>query len=327
MEKYIITFFVFIVSIFMTLIIENKMISFLQKKAKQPIYQEGPSWHISKLGTPTMGGLAFLISITVNLFLSSIVLLILKVNHREILSILISLVFAVSNSAIGIIDDFTKLKRKENAGLSPFQKLGLQTVFALLFLFARKFILDDDTIINLFSLKLDLGIAYFPFMLILILGVINCANLTDGIDGLASGVAVTIGTAFLIIGYGASYCTPIISAAVVGGAIGFLFYNVNPARIFMGDTGSLFLGALVVCLGFSTNNPLLTVPLGIIYVIEGLSVIIQVLFFKMTKKRVFKMAPLHHHLEKCGLNENSICVIAVITTMIFSAATYLLTRS
>ena len=150
----------------------------------------------------------------------------------------------------------------------------------------------------------------------LLLGIINCANLTDGIDGLATSVAMIIGIVYAILGAYIYYSSTLISVSLIGGALAFLYFNTNPARIFMGDTGSLFLGSLVAGIAFSINKPLSIIPIGIVYVIEGVSVILQVVSFKLTRKRIFKMAPLHHHLEKCGMDENRICVIAVAITLL-----------
>lgn len=312
---------VFLLVITATILFEKWLIPTLSSRASQPIYKDGPSWHLSKQGTPTMGGLAFLFSISIVLAATSVYLINTE-NKSTGISIIISLVFCLANGLIGVIDDFTKLKRKENAGLTPAQKLIFQLIIAILFLMARKHLLNDTTIIEFPFFRIDIGVLYYPLAIILLLGIINCANLTDGIDGLASSVALTIGAVFLFIGS----CdeSSVMSAALIGGALGFLLFNAHPAKIFMGDTGSLFLGAMSVSLAFSNGNPLIIIFLGGIYVIEGLSVIIQVAFFKATGKRIFKMAPLHHHLEKCGIGESRICVIAVFVTLVLSAFAILL---
>ena len=325
MEKFILCLSVFLINLILTVIIESKLIPFLSKKAKQPIYKEGPSWHLSKSGTPTMGGIAFVISISLSMLILS-VFFILDNNATVGISLLLSALFSLTNSLIGIFDDLMKLYRKENAGLSPIQKLGLQFILSVLFLMGRSHLLGDGAVFDLGFCKINLDALYYPIALILLLGVINCANLTDGIDGLATGVAISIGIVFLIIGYSFSYDLPILSSALVGGGCGFLFFNANPAKIFMGDTGSLFLGALAASLAFSFRNPLLIIPIGIVYVIEGASVILQVIAFRLTGKRIFKMAPLHHHLEKCGLKENTICIIGIAVTIFSSIATLLLRR-
>ena len=324
MKSYILYISVFLISLILTVVIEARLIPFLKKRAQQPIYEGGPSWHMSKSGTPTMGGIAFLIAISVSLLIASLVSYI-QGKSSDSISLLITLLFAVGNSLIGICDDLKKLRKKENAGLTPMQKIGLQTILAVLFLMAREYFFSDGTKLKIFSYDIDLGVFYYLFAIILLLGIVNCANLTDGIDGLASSIAVTIGFSFFIIAFQTSTVTTL-SSALVGGAIGFLFFNSHPARIFMGDTGSLFLGALAVGIAFSIRNPLLIILIGIVYVIEGASVILQVTFYKATKKRLFKMAPLHHHLERCGLNENKICLVAVLTTLVFSAISFLLLR-
>ena len=319
MEKFVLTASVFIISLILTVIIERILIPYLKRRAKQPIYEGGPAWHLSKSGTPTMGGIAFLISISLCLLAVSLILILTDRSKQAGISLIITLIFSVGNSLIGIFDDLMKLRRKQNAGLTPMQKITLQTLIAVIFLMARAHFLQDEPTVKLWFGRLDLGLIYYPLALIIILGIVNCANLTDGIDGLASSVSVAIGTVFLFIGYGISLEVPVIACATVGGCLGFLFFNVSPAKIFMGDTGSLFLGALAVSLAFSMNNPIMIIFIGIAYVIEGISVILQVLVYKLTKKRLFKMAPLHHHLERCGISERRICIIGVSVTLLFSA--------
>ena len=327
MDNYILCLTVFLLSLVLTVIIEARLIPLLSRRAKQPIYEGGPSWHLSKSGTPTMGGIAFLVSISLSIFAVILILTFSGKSTTGSISLLITILFAIGNSLIGVFDDLMKLHKKENAGLTPLQKLGLQAIISILFLMARRHFLGDGTTVDLWLGRVELGALYYPLAIILLLGITNCANLTDGIDGLATSVAITIGISFLVIGYGVSYDVPILSSALVGGSCGFLFFNVNPAKIFMGDTGSLFLGSLAVGIAFSLKNPLIIIPIGIVYVIEGISVILQVAVYKITKKRLFKMAPLHHHLEKSGLNENRICVIAVAITLIISAVSLFLLRS
>ena len=318
MDSYLLCFFVFLLSLLLTVMIELKLLPLLRTKAQQPIYAEGPSWHLSKSGTPTMGGVAFVLAITISLLISSLILFVHSERKLYGISLIITMLFALGNSLIGVFDDMMKLLRKKNAGLTPMQKILLQTVLAVIFLMARRRFFSDSTKVEFSFFTLDLGIFYYPIALILILGVVNCANLTDGIDGLATSVGATVGVMFLILGQ--SFCdTPITSSALIGGTLGFLLFNSHPAKIFMGDTGSLFIGAIAVGLAFSVNNPWTVVLIGGVYVIEGLSVILQVLVFKLTRKRLFKMAPLHHHLEKCGMGENKICVLAVIVTIVLSA--------
>lgn len=314
---------ILIFSLALTVIIERLLIPILSSKAKQPIYEDGPAWHLSKSGTPTMGGLAFLVSIMFTVLPVSLYFIFHLVDKEIGFSLLLALLFSLGNSLIGIFDDTLKLRRKENAGLSPIQKLGLQFLLALLFLMVRRYLFADTTLVSLPFADIDLGFFYYPLAVIILLGIVNCANLTDGVDGLASSIAFTIGTVlFLTLSDMAEIS--VISAAMTGATLGFLFFNVNPAKIFMGDTGSLFLGALVASLSFSLGNPLIAILLGGVYVIEGVSVILQVVFFKLTGKRIFKMAPIHHHLEKCGLSENRICILAVIATLMLSSLAILM---
>ena len=309
---------VFVASILLTALIERRAIPYLASKAKQPIYEDGPKWHSAKSGTPTMGGVAFLIAISVCILFS-----LPFFEKEEAISLLLLTAFAAANAAIGVLDDLTKLRRKINAGLSPKQKLLLQAIVAAGFLAARRLLLDDTTKISFTFGEIDLGFFYYPISVIVILGIVNCANLTDGVDGLASCVSFGIGLSFFYIAAYSSHGVALVSSALLGAMIGFLIFNLNPAKIFMGDTGSLFLGALCVGLTFSLKNPLLSIAVCGVFVIEGISVILQVLFFKLSGRRLFRMAPIHHHFERCGLSENTICIIAIIATVVFSIPAYL----
>lgn len=308
---------VFSFSFVITALLEKILIPKLSQTAKQPIYADGPSWHIAKSGTPTMGGIAFLAAVLLAVGCAS-ALLLFRGDVAYSYSILISLFFAVANALVGVIDDLTKLRRKENAGLSPKEKLLLQSVLCIAFLALRKWLLFDDTAISLPMGNFDLDVFYYPLALFMLLGIINCANLTDGVDGLAASVALAIGVVLFYMSSSVAADAAILSTSLIGASVAFLFFNLHPAKIFMGDTGSLFLGALAVSIVFTLDNPLLIIPIGFVYVVEGCSVILQVLYYKKTKKRLFKMAPLHHHLEKCGVSENAICITAIITTLIFS---------
>ncbi|MBO7195776.1 MAG: phospho-N-acetylmuramoyl-pentapeptide-transferase [Clostridia bacterium] len=309
---------IFTLILAITAVIESRLVPLLSARARQPIYEDGPSWHIKKSGTPTMGGLAFVISISAVLTFYAIFLIHSRRETESGLNILITVIFAIANSAVGVFDDIMKLYRKKNAGLTPMQKLGLQAIISVIFLMARQHFLSDGTMIDFLFGDVDLGIFYYPACIFLLLGIINCANLTDGIDGLATSVAIAIGVAFILLAAPNLSAAIFISASLIGGAIAFLYFNSHPARIFMGDTGSLFLGALTVGIAFTINKPLSIIPMGAVYVIEGISVILQVISFKLTGRRIFKMAPLHHHLEKCGIDENRICVLAVILTAVAS---------
>ena len=314
---------IFALTFAVTVIAEKILIPRLAGRARQPIYSDGPKWHMSKSGTPTMGGLAFLISISVTLGISSAIL-IYKGHQRESLSLILCLVYSILNALVGIIDDAKKLRKKKNAGLTPIQKLIFQTAIAALFLTARALLLGEKGTIEFGFGDFNLGIFYYPIALIVLVGITNCANLTDGIDGLASGVAFSVGVSLFYISYALSYDVAFISVAIMGATTGFLIFNLHPAKIFMGDTGSLFLGALGASSAIALCNPAVIIFAGGIYVIEGLSVILQVVVFKLTRKRLFKMAPIHHHLEKLGWSENRICITAIILTFILSIPAFIL---
>lgn len=320
------SFAMLIISLVLTLLSEAVLIPSLSKRAKQPIYADGPSWHLSKIGTPTMGGLGFIPSFILPLSLLG-VMLYYSGEETLALSILLSAIYSIANSLIGVFDDIMKLIRRQNAGLTPKQKIFLQLLLAVIFLMARDHLLSPDRSISVLGYSFNIGIVYYPFMLLLLLGTVNCANLTDGVDGLASSVSLTIGVVSLIISISRGMdAVGLLSSALIGCMIGFLVFNRHPAKIFMGDTGSLMLGAFAAAIVLCMDNPLFIIFLGGVYVIEGLSVIIQVIWFKLTGKRFFKMAPLHHHLERCGLSESHICIMGVITTVLLSAIGLLILR-
>lgn len=314
---------VFFITLVLTVLIEKKFIPYLKIKAQQPIYDEGPTWHLSKSGTPTMGGIAFLTASLISLSIAAVLLLIFE-SKDSFFAILLSLGFATGNAAIGLIDDLTKLKRKKNAGLSPKQKLFLQFILCAAFLFLRSLILKSDTSLNFSFGEIELGFFYYPISIFVMLGLINSANLTDGIDGLASSVAFAIGISLFYISAALSPELAFISSAIVGATVGFLLFNLHPAKIFMGDTGSLFLGSLIASSSNLIENEVVILMVSGVYVVEGFSVVLQVLWYKLTKKRIFKMAPLHHHLEKSGFSENKICLCAIFLTFLFSIPAYII---
>ena len=315
---------VFTLSLVITALLEKNLIPTLRKFARQPIYEEGPAWHSKKSGTPTMGGIAFLISIILTLTTAT-VFLFMRGDTDSGISMIITLAFCTLNAAVGIIDDMAKLKRQKNeGGLTPTEKLILHFLLAGGFVAARALLLGDPTEISFSFGNVELGFLYYPISVILIVGIINSANLTDGIDGLASGVAFSVGVSLFYIACAISEEVSFVAAAIIGASVGFLIFNLHPAKVFMGDTGSLFFGALATSAVFALKNPFLILCIGGIYVIEGASVIIQVLYFKITKRRLFKMSPIHHHLERCGWSENTICIVAILLTFIFSIPAYIL---
>lgn len=313
---------VFVFSFTVTVLMEKILIPAFRKKAQQPIYADGPKWHEKKSGTPTLGGLGFLTAILFSLAIA-LPILVKSEGMDSFLTIVLCILYAGLNGFVGIIDDLKKLKRKENLGLTPIQKLILQFALAILFLYLRRLILNGSTALSFAFGELELGFWYYPVTALILVGIINFANLTDGIDGLATSVAFSISICLLYISAALFREIAILSSAIIGATVGFLIFNLHPAKIFMGDTGSLFFGAIVACASVMLGNPLIAIVIGGIYVIEGASVILQVLFFKLTGRRIFKMAPLHHHLEQCGWSENKICIVAILLTFIFSIPAYI----
>lgn len=313
MEKMYFYILLLLLSFGASALLTGALIPKLKKSAKQPIYNEGPTWHMKKSGTPTMGGIGFIIPVCLCI---SVLAALYFINGDEDIGISLALtvLFCFANALVGVADDTTKLKRSENGGLTPKQKLVLQGIISIAYLAARAIMLNDGTEIYLGKISLDMGILYYPFALLFLLGMINCANLTDGIDGLASSVSFTISAFTFAISLARFSDSTAVSAVALGGILGFILFNIHPAKIFMGDTGSLFLGAIAASYAFSTKSLIAYLLIGIVYVIEGASVILQVTHFKATGKRIFKMAPLHHHLEKCGFDESTICLYAILAT-------------
>jgi phospho-N-acetylmuramoyl-pentapeptide-transferase len=272
-----------------------------------------------------MGGLAFLISI---LLLVILLLPFLKdsMPKEERYTLLIAVFFCIANGAIGIVDDVTKLRHHRNEGLTPWQKLVLQTTFAAAFLAILRL---NGTLGERLQLSflgtIPMGFATYFALMILLLGIVNCANLTDGIDGLAASVAAVIFAFYALLSARLDTApTAVIASLLLGCALSFLFFNRHPAKIFMGDTGSLFLGAGAAALPLLLNAHLFALLCSIVYVLEGVSVILQVLFYKKTGKRLFLMAPIHHHLEKCGWSENKIVFAFALLTAVSCALCWFL---
>ena len=294
-------------------------------KMGQKILDIGPRWHKSKEGTPTMGGLAFAVPVTVVTAAAIAVAPALGIDI-PVAPVLLTLLLAVGNGVIGVIDDLTKFKKKQNEGLTAPQKYALQLAMAGAFLALLRLYGTPDTAVSIpfTDIHLELGWFYYVFALIFITGIINSVNLTDGIDGLASSVTLVVAVFLSVLGFTyAKYDAALLGGVTVGATLGFLVYNFYPARIFMGDTGSLFLGGIVAGAAFVIDSPLCMAIAGIIYICEALSDIIQVGVYKLTHKRVFKMAPIHHHFEKCGWSEKKIVFAFSAVTLIASAIAYL----
>ena len=291
-------------------------------KAGQEIREVGPKWHNSKAGTPTMGGLCFI-------FASAFSAVTGWYGYRTgDYTHLLVLALAVMFGAIGFYDDYIKVKKHRNLGLTGLQKLLLQIAAAAIFLLALHF--TGELKYDLYIPFVRQPVAKVPTVLYLavavfvIVGCVNAVNLTDGIDGLASGVTLPVMVFFTVTALGKEkFGLAAFPATLAGGLIGFLFYNFYPAQVFMGDTGSLFLGGAVVGLAFALDMPLVLLLVGLIYIIETLSDILQVSYFKATHgKRFFKMAPIHHHFEMCGWSEKKIWTVFVLTTVVMCVAAW-----
>ncbi len=312
----------FLLTLLITFCLEKKFIPFLMRiKMGQTILEIGPRWHKSKEGTPTMGGLFFIGAILITTLAFGMVRLVQGGSGAWLKTLIMMLLFG----AVGFIDDFVKFVKKQNKGLTAIQKLIFQFAIAAFYLYSMKDQITTTLRIPALNVSWDLGIFYWFFAILFIVLVTNAVNLTDGIDGLAAGTTFVVCFFFavitLILGKGE---LTVLSSALCGGMIGFLLYNYYPARIFMGDTGSLFLGGAVAGLAFCLDLPLLILPVGFVYLWEALSVVLQVFFFKTTGKRIFRMAPFHHHMEMCGWKETSIVTFSVLLTAILCAVSYLI---
>jgi len=301
-------------------------IPFLRKlKFGQTILDIGPTWHKSKQGTPTMGGLMFIIGTIVAVIAVISGMFMMGKDETKIfgevltdanyLRLVGGIVMALGFSLIGFIDDYIKVVKKQNLGLTALQKTVMQLLVAATYLLALALQNSDNTGIYIpFVGNVDFGIFFWPIALIVIYGFVNAANLTDGVDGLAPSVTMVMAVAFMLCA-GLLHLNGMVIAggALAGACLGFLVWNFYPAKVFMGDTGSMFLGGMVCALAFGLNRPILLLPVGIIYIAEALSVVIQVAYYKRTKKRIFKMSPIHHHFELSGWSE--IKIVAVFTVI------------
>jgi phospho-N-acetylmuramoyl-pentapeptide-transferase len=277
----------------------------------QTILEIGPNWHKNKQGTPTMGGLMFIAGILISVAVCfcgaaathpTLVSSIEKIHNARLVS---GLIMALAFGVMGFADDYVKVIKKRNLGLTARQKLVVQFAIAALYLWSLYLSGDTTTTVQIpFFGQWHLGVFYYPLCAVGIVFITNSVNLTDGLDGLSSSVTLMSSLAFLgaaaVLGVAQM---SILAAAVAGGVLGFLLYNFYPAKVFMGDTGSMFLGGCVTALAFGIGMPLILAFTGFIYIIESLSVVLQVISFKTTGKRIFKMSPIHHHFEMCGYSE------------------------
>ncbi len=301
-----------------------------KQKAGQEIRDDGPTWHMAKSGTPTMGGVMFILAVTVVCLTVGFPSM-LRGQFVHIFVLLFAIVFGL----IGFLDDWEKVKKKQNLGLTARSKFLLQLAAALVFVLLMR---------QLGYLRPNLYVPfsgktvrmpewlYFVFAAFVIVGTVNAVNITDGVDGLATGTSIPVFLFFVVLtmAWGENYLElGIFASAMVGGLLGFLVYNFNPAKVFMGDTGSLFLGGAVAAMAFAFDMPLILVTLGILYIIETLSDIIQVGYFKLSHgKRVFRMAPFHHHLEMGGWTgkkwkEKELFVLFTSISLVFAIISFI----
>ena len=287
------------------------LISYLHKlHFGQTILDIGPSWHKNKQGTPTMGGFMFIFAILIASVVGYFMLSQGKNDlwhgtQVEIARYWGTILLAVSFGIIGFVDDYIKVVKKRNLGLTAIQKLIMQFVAAGLYMLILYTAGDTSTVLIIpFLGQLDLGLVYFPLCVVGIVYITNSVNLTDGLDGLCGSVTCVSALGFMMVsaamGFGG---INLLSTALAAACLGFLVWNFYPAKVFMGDTGSMFLGGMVTGLAFGVGMPLILAFLGIIYICESMSVVLQVISFKTTGKRIFKMSPIHHHFEMCGLSE------------------------
>lgn len=309
-----------IVAFAITAVIGKFLIPFLRRlNFGQTILEEGPKWHKNKQGTPTMGGIMFIIGIviatTVAVLLHAMTSGGLDLVGRFVFA---GLLFSLMNGGIGFIDDYVKVVKKRNLGLTAIQKLILQFLAAGLYLLVMALCGDNTWILVPFKGYVDLGFFYYIIMAVVLVGMTNAVNLTDGIDGLDASITFFAALFLMLIANVIPFESNVIySAAVAGGCMGFLVWNFHPAKCFMGDTGSLFLGGAVCSIAFAMDMHLMLILVGIMYLVEMFSVMLQVSYFKLTHgKRIFKMSPIHHHFEMCGWSEMKIvCVFSAVTAL------------
>lgn len=290
------------------------MVPFLHKiKFGQTIREVGPSWHKNKQGTPTMGGIMFIIGSSIA---AVICIAFLWLNggaetQLMLVKVMAGALMAVGFGIVGFLDDYISIKKHRNLGLTEIQKLILQFIIVGAYLLSVALAGGTTETVIPFLGSVDLGFFYYILAAVFIVGMVNAVNFTDGIDGLNTSVTLVVALVFSVIAMLLNRVgLSLYAAAIVGAMIGFLFWNANPAKVFMGDTGSLFLGGAVCALAFGVDMPILLILIGIIYIVEILSVVLQVTYFKISHgKRIFKMAPIHHHFEMCGWNENKICFV------------------
>lgn len=316
MNKWV--FFALLISFGLSALLGPVMIPFLHRiKFGQTIREDGPKSHLQKNGTPTMGGVIFLVPLIVTSLLYM----------RQYPMIVPILLMTVGFALIGFVDDFVKVVLKRSMGLTALQKMALEVVVCAGFVL---YMIKSDAVDLQMYLPfsggklLDLGLFAFAVLVLAVLGTVNGANFTDGLDGLSSSVTAVIVVFFTVVSLYLNSGIAPITLAMLGGLLGFLLYNVYPAKVFMGDTGSLALGGFVVSCAYMTRTPLFLILVAFIYLAEVLSVILQVSYFKITKgKRIFKMAPIHHHFELCGWSETRVVAVFTIVTVLLCTLAFI----
>jgi len=289
-------------------------------KAGQSIREVGPTWHNYKAGTPMMGGLMFIFA--------AIICLVINLFTMLDYTVFYVLALALCFGLIGFLDDFFKLKFKRNLGLTSAQKAMLQMAVSALYLYLlyKQGVMSCDLYIPFVNVSFVIHpLVYIFFAMFVIVGCVNAVNLTDGVDGLSSSVTIPVMVFFTAAAVAMKrWDIALLPAALTGGLVAYLFYNWHPAKVFMGDTGSLFLGGIVCALAFALDMPLILILVGFVYIVETLSVILQVTYFKLTHgKRIFKMAPIHHHFEMCGWKEEKIVFVFTLVSAIMCIVAWL----
>jgi len=297
------------------------VIPYLRKlKFGQTILDIGPKWHKEKQGTPTMGGVMMIFGLLLSLALTFGISVAsgskfateLK-ESRRLITFLAGIIMALCMALIGFIDDYIKVVKKRNLGLTARQKTFMQLIISAAYLSTLGLSGMHTTYILFLgevSIVSGFGLIFWPVALMFIYGFTNAVNLTDGLDGLASSVTLVVACAFMLgAGLLNNSTMNVLGSALAGACVGFVVWNAKPAKVFMGDTGSMFLGGMVVALSFGIGKPILLIFAGCVYFMEAISVMLQVAYFKMTKKRLFKMSPIHHHFEMCGWSEEKIVLV------------------
>ena len=308
------------VAFFLTVLMLPRLIKYLHElKFGQAIREEGPQSHMHKKGTPTMGGISFIIAIVISLIVASFL------DSANIKYYILFIYTTISFSIIGYIDDMLIVVKKKNDGLAPRKKLMLQILFSVIFYILVTFIYKDINYIHIPGLDYNLNISYLYIIFLVFwqTGFSNAVNLTDGLDGLATSVTIITTSTFALLAYKENnFPVLVFCLTIVGALLGFLIFNRNPAKIFMGDTGSLALGGILAAISVILHKEIAFLFIGLVYILETLSVIIQVAYFKKTGKRIFKMSPLHHHFELSGYGEVKTVYIFVAIAVVSSAIGY-----